>query len=81
MPYLNESMKDSLDNQTILPSEPGHLTYTLYAQCLKYIHLRGLRFFVLCEVMGALLCCILEIYRRVIAPYEDSKIKSNGDVK
>ena len=32
------------------------------------------------EIMGALECCKLELYRRMIAPYEDKKIKENGDV-
>lgn len=31
------------------------------------------------DALGALECCKLEFYRRVAAPYEDSKIKSNGD--
>lgn len=32
------------------------------------------------DALGALECCKLEFYRRVAAPYEDSKIISNGDV-
>jgi hypothetical protein len=32
------------------------------------------------EAIGALECCKLEFYRRVAVPYEDRKIKSNGDV-
>jgi len=32
------------------------------------------------EIMGALECCKLELYRRMIAPYEDKKKKENGDV-
>jgi hypothetical protein len=31
-------------------------------------------------IVGALECCKLELYRRGIAPYEDQKIKENGDV-
>jgi len=30
--------------------------------------------------IGTMVCCILEVYRRVIAPYEDVKIQENGDV-
>lgn len=33
------------------------------------------------EIIGLLECCKLEIYRRLASPYEDSKIKSNGDYK
>ncbi len=33
------------------------------------------------DIIGALRCCELEIYRRLAAPYEDLKIKENGDVE
>ena len=32
------------------------------------------------RAMGVLECCKLEFYRRVVAPYEDIKIKESGDV-
>lgn len=80
MPYLEESVKEALDSGLIKMSEPGHLTYRLYKCCLDYIAIRGKRFFSVCEVMGALTCCALEFYRRIIAPYEDKKIQENGDV-
>ena len=32
------------------------------------------------DLIGALECCKLELYRRAVAPYEDVKIKENGDV-
>jgi hypothetical protein len=32
------------------------------------------------ELIGALECAKLELYRRMAAPYEDTKIKENGDV-
>jgi hypothetical protein len=31
-------------------------------------------------VIGILECAKLEFYRRAVAPYEDEKIKENGDV-
>ena len=30
--------------------------------------------------IGALECAKLELYRRLVVPYEDEKIKTNGDV-
>jgi len=33
------------------------------------------------EVIGMLESCKLEWYRREVAPYENEKIKTNGDVK
>ena len=32
------------------------------------------------EIVGLLECCKQEFYRRATAPYEDTKIKENGDV-
>jgi len=32
------------------------------------------------DAIGALECAKLELYRRVAAPYEDTKIAENGDV-
>jgi len=80
MPYLDQTVKDALDSGLIKMSEPGHLTYKLYRLCLDYVSLKGKRFFVLCEVMGALVCTMLEFYRRVAANYEDKKRAENGDV-
>ncbi len=32
------------------------------------------------EIIGALECAKLEFYRRAVVPYEEQKIKENGDV-
>ena len=32
------------------------------------------------DIMGALAGAQIEFYRRKVAPYEDTKIKDNGDV-
>lgn len=32
------------------------------------------------DTLGVLRCCQLELYRRMVAPYEDKKIQENGDV-
>ena len=32
------------------------------------------------KLMGVLECSKLELYRRLIAPYEDTKVNENGDV-
>lgn len=32
------------------------------------------------DVIGALESCKLEFYRRLVVPYEEKKIKENGDV-
>ena len=30
-------------------------------------------------MMGALECCKLELYRRLVGPYEDEVLEANGD--
>jgi len=32
------------------------------------------------EIVGILECAKMEIYRRVVAPYENQKMKENGDI-
>lgn len=32
------------------------------------------------EIIGFLECCKLELYRRLIGPYEDKAIERNGDI-
>jgi len=38
------------------------------------------RYWAIALACGMLVTCLLEFYRRVAAPYEDTKIKENGDV-
>ena len=55
----------------------GELNYII-TRILKESY--PLRYFNLNRAMGVLECCKLEFYRRVAAPYEDTKIEQNGDV-
>lgn len=84
MPYIDRESRLRLDccgfNDCSDPTDAGELTYKLYKTCARFIGPKP-RFIRICTVMGALLCTALEIYRRIAAPYEDTKIKENGDVK
>jgi hypothetical protein len=55
----------------------GELNYII-TRILKGAY--PLRYFNINRAVGVLECCKLEFYRRVAAPYEDIKIKENGDV-
>ena len=55
----------------------GELNYII-TRILKESY--PLRYFNLNRAMGVLECCKIEFYRRVAAPYEDTKIEQNGDV-
>lgn len=81
MPYIDsEFRRESLSNRTSAPRDAGELNFTLTSICIEYLELNGLRYANVNEVIGALECAKLELYRRVAAPYEDTKIAENGDV-
>ena len=55
----------------------GELNYII-TRILKEVY--PLRYFNINRAMGVMESCKLEYYRRVAAPYEDTKIEQNGDV-
>jgi hypothetical protein len=57
----------------------GDLTYGLTRLSLAWLQPRK-NYLSIATVIGCLVCTILELYRRVAAPYEDTKIVENGDV-
>ena len=58
-------------------TEPGELAYAIWSLCLSQVG-EG-KFANYAVIKGVLGCVDDEIYRRVIAPYEDAKIGENGD--
>lgn len=59
---------------------PGDLNFLLTTLALDYLRQRGLSYQTINDVMGAFSSAAQEFYRRVAAPYEDTKIAQNGDV-
>jgi hypothetical protein len=78
MPYIEE--KDRNRVQFYGASSEGELNYLITLNCLDYVDEIGESYASYNAVIGALECAKLEMYRRMIAPYEDKKIKENGDV-
>jgi len=80
MPYVDAEARDRL-NSGGKPQTPGELNYAITRVVDEYlIQKGGIRYAHLNEVIGALECAKLELYRRVAAPYEDKKITEAGDV-
>jgi len=87
LPYIKLEKRKKYDKvlkeltsilKTLPPEEvDGELNY-LITKILKEIY--PLRYFHINKAIGALECIKLEFYRRVAAPYEDTKIKESGDV-
>jgi hypothetical protein len=77
MPYVTKERRKEL--LTVLPDGPGDLNYLisdmLYEYWLGHKNYRGIN-----DIIGALECAKIEFYRRIVAEYEDAKIKENGDV-
>jgi hypothetical protein len=80
MPYIRASTREKIALGMEPPITPGDLNYAITTLCLKYLQLYGNNYAMLNEVVGVLECAKLELYRRVIAPYEDQKKLENGEV-
>ena len=80
MPYVDADARERLDHGGKAQT-PGELNYMITKIVDDYLMGKGpIRYGHLNEVVGALECAKLELYRRVAAPYEDEKITEFGDV-
>jgi len=80
MPYIQQENRARLARGGF-PEDAGELNYAITTMVDAYLRRYGdLRYTHLNEVIGALECAKLELYRRIAAPYEDVKIVENGDV-
>jgi hypothetical protein len=85
MPYIKGEHKDFiLDDsghiRACATDSPGDLNYAFTELIVGYVSSKGLSYQTINDVVGALTCAKDEFQRRVVAKYEDSKIKENGDV-
>jgi hypothetical protein len=58
----------------------GELNYLITSICKHYLEQEGEKYTNHNAIIGALECVKQEFYRRRTSPYEDKKIKENGDV-
>lgn len=86
MPYIRPDDRKPLDPlidelAAKLPHDAlaGNLNYVISRLCARVLESEK-NYARLNELVGALECAKLELYRRVAAPYEDGKIGENGDV-
>ena len=61
------------------PKNAGDLNFAVTCFIDNFIFENGCRYANLNEMIGALECCKLELYRRLAAPYEDQVLEANGD--
>lgn len=79
MPYITQEARKALDTGDVPAEVAGELNYLITQLVYDYIKRNGKSYSVLNEVVGVLECAKLELYRRVIVPYENSKLSLNGD--
>lgn len=79
MPYITPKNRESLDNGEVV-NNPGDLNYMITKTLIEYLSVNGLSYRTINDIVGALEGAKAEFYRRVAVPYENQKIKENGDV-
>lgn len=80
MPYIDMKSRKKLQNGES-PSNPGELNYLISDLVDNYLISKGgIRYANINEIIGVLECAKLELYRRIAAPYEDSKCIESGEV-
>jgi hypothetical protein len=80
MPYVTQEKRDSFFQGNGIIETPGDLNFVITKVCLEYFDNKKQSYQTYNDIIGALECCKLEMYRRSVAPYEDVKISENGDV-
>lgn len=81
MPYITPNSRVHIDrwiNPHMMTA--GEINYLISRICDRHIEHHGLNYTTINELVGVLECAKLELYRRIAAPYEDTKISTNGDV-
>lgn len=80
MPYIAQSHRAHLINEPHDVRSTGELNYMITCVIAEFLRRNGTSYATINNIMGALEGAKLEFYRRIAAPYEDQKIKENGDV-
>lgn len=80
MPYIKPEDRTQILADQLFIEDAGELNYFITTIINNYIIKNTKSYTTLNEVIGVLECAKLELYRRIVAPYEDAKIEQNGDV-
>jgi len=80
MPYIKQEQRNQLEDIDTPAITAGELNYCITKLVCEYINSNKLNYQTINDIVGALEGAKLEFYRRVAAPYENVKMKENGDV-
>ena len=79
MPYINKEQKESVAQNGA--QTPGQLNYDITRLLIRYWKREFQQSYTtINDILGALEGAKLEFYRRIGVPYEEGKMKENGDV-
>lgn len=79
MPYIKHERRMELHNGEV-PQNPGELNFLISFLFAEYLNEHGLTYQTINDIMGAVEGAKFELYRRVAADFEETKIAQNGDV-
>ena len=81
MPYINEAKRGDIIKKGFLGVyAPGELNFSISWLLMEYWQRSDKDYQAINDILGALEGAKLEFYRRVAVPYEETKIKENGDI-
>jgi hypothetical protein len=84
MPYIEPARRQWLDARTViaqeLPQTKGELNYVITRAMVSFVARRGKTYHTISDAIAAAQDAADEFKRRVLAPYESTKIAQNGDV-
>lgn len=80
MPYIKKKRRAEIYVGDEIPENAGELNYFITMNLIRYMSNKPENYQTYNDILGALEGAKQELYRRKIAPYEDLKIKENGDV-
>lgn len=88
MPYIKQEQRPAIDKLTQplinhlkslpLEDQDGSLNYVV-TKIIKHVYPQ--KYFHFNRALGVLSAITHELYRKIVSPYEDTKIKEHGDVK
>ena len=84
MPYIKEADRINFNkylDQVPNTTNKGDLNYCVTQLALHYIKAHGKSYTNISEAASALVDAADEIKRRLLGPYENQKIKENGDLE
>jgi hypothetical protein len=85
MPYIKQKdrpqFKEGLESLIENMETPGDLNYLYTKLAHAYKDKKGICYETLNAISGVFSCADKEFYRKVVVPYEEKKIKENGDIE